>query len=294
MLQKYEAFIRVVELGSLTKAADFLGYTQSGVSHMISSLEKELGFKILIRSRTGVRLTDAGERIFPAVRGMLDHSEQLSQIVSAIRGMNAGTVRIGTFTSVAVHWLPQMIKEFQKEYPNIDFKLLNGDYYDVEQWLHEGAVDIGFVHTPAPEGYSCVPLASDRLLAILPPDHPLAYREKFCIADAAREPFISLPETSAQDAMQALGSAGIKPNIKFTTKDDYAIVSMVSCGLGISIVPELLLAGRNERIAVLELDPPSTRTIGLAIRSESSSGSATARFVEYVRKWVGEHYQQQD
>ena len=286
---KYQAFVKTVELGSLSKAGEALGYTQSAVSHMIGSLESELGFSVLNRSRAGVWLTDSGERILPVIRSILDSSSQLDQIVASIRGLDAGTVRIGAFTSVAVHWLPEIIKSFQIQYPRIEFKLLNGDYHDVEQWLHDGLVDIGFVHTSSALNYHCIPLAEDRLLAILPADHRLAGADRFPLAEAARESFISLPDSSAQDAMNALTSAGIKPNIKFTTKDDYAILAMVRHGLGISIVPELLLTGQHSGLSVKELDPPSSRTIRLAVRSMETAGPATLKFVEHICAWVNAH-----
>ena len=288
---KYLAFVKVVELGSLSKAAESLGYTQSAVSHMIGSLEAELGFSVLIRNRAGVLLTDGGERILPVVRNILNCCNQLDQIAASVHGLDAGTVRIGTFTSVAVHWLPELIKSFQRLYPRIEFKLLNGDYYDVEQWLHDGLVDIGFVHTPSSLNCHCIPLAEDRLLAILPADHRLAELERFPIAEAARESFISLPESSAQDASKALSAAGVKPNIKFTTKDDYAILAMVRHGLGVSIVPELLLTGHTDGLAIKELDPPSSRTISLAVRSMPTCGPATLKFVEHIQSWVKEHYE---
>lgn len=105
-LAKYQALLSVVESGSLTAAAAQLGLTQSAVSHSINSLEEELGFAVIKRSRAGVKLTNEGERLLPAVRGLLNSAEQLSQVTAAIRGLDSGLVRIGTFTSVAVHWLP--------------------------------------------------------------------------------------------------------------------------------------------------------------------------------------------
>ena len=102
-ISKYETLAKVCELGSLTKAAEALEITQSAVSHTINSLEEQFGFAILTRSRAGVKLTDNGQRIMPSVRGMLNYYEQLNQTVSAIRGLDFGTVRIGAFTSVAVH-----------------------------------------------------------------------------------------------------------------------------------------------------------------------------------------------
>ena len=130
-LAKYQALLSVVESGSLTAAAAQLGLTQSAVSHSINSLEEELGFAVIKRSRAGVRLTNEGERLLPAVRGLLNSAEQLNQVTASIRGLDSGLVRIGAFTSVAVHWLPGVLKEFQRDYPRVDFRLLNGDYHDV-------------------------------------------------------------------------------------------------------------------------------------------------------------------
>ena len=287
-ISKYEALAKVVELGSLTKAAEALGCTQSAVSHTINNLEAGFGFAVISRSRAGVRLTPEGERIMPSVRGMLNYEEQLKQTVSAIRGLDFGTVRIGAFTSVAVHWLPGVIKEFQRDYPNVEIKLLNGDYHDVEQWIIEGSIDLGFVNMPAKLNCECVPLMQDRLLAILPPDHKFASYPKFPLVECETEAFITLLETSNHDANRALSAAGVKPNIRFSTKDDYAIIAMVEQGLGISIMPELLLKGRNDNVAIKELVPPSRRTIGLAIPELSRQSPATQKFADYIIRWVTE------
>lgn len=287
-ISKFETLAKVCELGSLTKAAEVLGCTQSAVSHTINSLEEQFGFAILTRSRAGVKLTDDGQRIMPSVRGILNYYEQLNQTVSAIRGLDFGTVRIGAFTSVAVHWLPGVIKEFQRDYPNVDIKLLNGDYHDVEKWLTEGSVDLGFVNLPTNLNCECIALMEDRLLAILPPDHKFASYPKFPLVECETEAFITLLETSNHDANKALSAAGIKPNIKFSTKDDYAIIAMVEQGLGISIMPELLLRGRHDNVAVKELVPPSKRTIGLAIGETSSQSPATRKFADYIIRWVKE------
>jgi DNA-binding transcriptional LysR family regulator len=289
-MNKYEAFVRAVELGSLTRAAEALGVTQSAVSHMIGSLEEEFGFSLLRRGRSGAVPTADGERVLPAIRGMLNHSEQLSQIVASIRGLDSGTVRIGTFTSVAVHWLPGMIKAFQADYPNVEIKLMNGDYHDVEQWLAEGSVDLGFVALPSRPEFRIVPLIEDRLLAIVPRDHRLASLPRFPMAEVENEPFISLLESSDQDARRALEKLGLKPKVRFTTKDDYAIIAMVEQGLGISIMPELLLGGRSDNVCVMELQPGASRTLGLAIPGADRAGPATLRFADYVADWVKKQY----
>jgi len=166
---KYAIFAKAIELGSFTGAAKALGCTQSGVSHAINSFEEELGLKLILRSRAGLKLTADGERILPAVKAILSASKELESTVAAIRGLELGCVRIGAFTSVAVHWLPGMIKSFEQLHPHIEFELLNGDYHDITQWFADGSIDLGFVTLPTEiTGCGFVPLMNDRLMAVLP------------------------------------------------------------------------------------------------------------------------------
>ena len=284
--KKYEVFEKIVELSSLTKAAEELGLTQSGVSHILAALEEEMGFPLLRRSRVGARLTPEGEKLIPCIREILRAQERLEQTASELRGLAAGTVRIATFTSVAVHWLPGMLQEFQALYPRVDFRLFNGDYHDVDRWLTDGSADVGFVTLPTQLRCPCQELMEDRLLAVLPMGHPLAAREVCPVAEVAKEPFISLLETSDDDSRRALEAAKVKPNIRFTTKDDYAIIAMVSQGLGVSIMPELLLSGRTEQIETRPRDPPASRTLALAVPAGDRAGPATKRFARFVKEWV--------
>ena len=187
-IQKYQVFLHVMEAGSVSRAAEDMGLTQSAVSHALSSLEEDFGFKLLTRSRAGVRLSSEGKRILPAIRDILSAEERLRETVSSIHGLSTGTIRVASFSSVAVHWLPAMLKAFQEQYPQIRFKLLNGDYHDVEQWLEEGAVDLGFVSLPTRAPGKVTPLMEDRLLVILPKDHPLASLDSFPIGYARQHP----------------------------------------------------------------------------------------------------------
>ena len=286
MTEKYRALLAAVELGSFTRAAEELGCTQSAVSHMITSLERELGFRLLRRTRSGISLTDEGERMLSAVRALLSAEEQLNQTAAAIRGLDSGTVRIGAFTSVAVHWLPGVLKEFQRDYPHVEFRLLNGDYHDVNRWLSDGSVDLGFVALPCELKCETITLMEDRLLAILPRSSRFASYPRFPLVECEREPFISLLQSSDHDARRALEAAGVKPNVRFYTKDDYAIIAMVEQGLGMSIMPELLLRGRHDDVLTLPLVPEAKRTIGIALPAGGHAGPATRRFCDYVVRYV--------
>ncbi len=286
MTEKYRALLAAVELDSFTRAAEELGCTQSAVSHMITSLERELGFRLLRRTRSGISLTDEGERMLSAVRALLSAEEQLNQTAAAIRGLDSGTVRIGAFTSVAVHWLPGVLKEFQRDYPHVEFRLLNGDYHDVNRWLSDGSVDLGFVALPCELKCETITLMEDRLLAILPRSSRFASYPRFPLVECEREPFISLLQSSDHDARRALEAAGVKPNVRFYTKDDYAIIAMVEQGLGMSIMPELLLRGRHDDVLTLPLVPEAKRTIGIALPAGGHAGPATRRFCDYVVRYV--------
>ncbi len=288
---KYTIFVKAVELGSLTGAAQALGCTQSGVSHAVTALEEELGFPLLVRNRAGVRLTPDGERVFPAIKTIRDSLNELNRQATAVRDLDLGTLRVGAITSVAVHWLPGMIKAFEVEHPRVDFELINGDYHDVaEAFLHE-RIDLGFVTLPTtPPNCQFIPLVEDRLLVILPKDHPLRGLNAFPLSAIPTEPFISLRESSNHDVRQAIEQAGVRVNVKFTTKDDYAIIAMVSQGLGISILPELLLQGNDNSVCTIPLENNAKRTIGLAVANASKSEPCVQRFAAHIRQWLLQQY----
>lgn len=288
-LKKYEAFVKTVELGGLTKAADALGYTQSGMSHMLGALEEELGFPLLVRSRRGVKLTPGGEQLLPKMQEILARKKEIDAMAQRIAGDGVGTVRVGAFTSVAVNWLPGILKEFRRTHPNVEIKMLNGDYHDVELWLQRGDIDLGFIALPGPAGMPCIELKEDPLMVILPADHPLAGYDTIPAELAAGEPIISLLETSSQDVTRALGAAGVKPDIRYVTKDDYAIIAMVRAGLGISIMPELLLVDHAGDVVVRPLTPSASRTIALGCCESRQNVPAVASFILCVEQWISEN-----
>ena len=287
-MKKYEAFVRTVELGSLTKAAETLGSTQSRISHVLKDLEQEFGFSLLKRGRGGIQLTQAGQLLLPMMQTVLEQNKKLLELAAEIRSADTGTVRIGAFTSVAVHWLPGMIRMFQEQHPKVEIQMLNGDYHDMEQWLKTGEIDLGFVSLPAPDGVSTIALAEDPLMVILPKGHRLAATDCIPVEDLSHDPFISLRQSSAQDIHRALDDAGIRPNIKYTTRDDYAILAMVEQGLGISIVPQLLIRGRTQNLEVRPLSPSASRTIALAIPEGELSAVAEA-FIRTAENWLNTH-----
>ena len=203
--------------------------------------------------------------------------------VDELNGLQSGLIRIGTFSSVATHWLPKIIKEFQKDYPNIDYELVLGDYKEIEEWIAEGRVDCGFLRLPTHPDFHAIFLEQDKLLAILPENHPLANCEKFPIHALSEEPFMLLEKGDKAEISEIFERCNLVPNVRFTTWDDYAIMSMVESGLGISILPQLILKRVPYNIVIKELDIPAYRNIGLALRNKKTASLAVNRFLDYLQ-----------
>lgn len=141
----------------------------------------------------------------------------------------------------ATHWIPNIIKAFQEEYPNVEYELLLGAYEDIESWISEGRVDFGFTRLPTKKSFDCVEIARDEQMVILPRNHPLADAETFPVSALNDYPFIMLEKSIKAEVTEIFVKNGLTPKPKFTTIDDYAVMSMVEKGLGISILPKLIL-----------------------------------------------------
>jgi DNA-binding transcriptional LysR family regulator len=280
---KYMAFIKTVEFESFTKAAEMLHYSQSGISRMINDLEKEWKVSLLIRNRAGVQLTSDGHKLLPYVQSICKEYQKLQMQIDELNGLQAGLIRIGTFSSVATHWLPNIIKEFQKAYPNIDYELLLGDYYEIEEWILDGRVDCGFIRLPLHSDLEVVFSEQDKLLVILPENHPLASCERFPVSALCNDPFMLLEKGGKAEVSEIFERYNVTPKIHFTTWDDYAIMSMVESGLGISILPQLILKRVPYRIVLKELDVPAYRNIGFALRDKKTASLAVQKFMDYLQ-----------
>ncbi|WP_047985489.1 LysR family transcriptional regulator [Ornithinibacillus californiensis] len=281
-IQKYMAFVKAAEYGSFTRAADALNYTQSGISRMINDIESDWGIPLFERGRAGISLTSDGLKLLPQLQRICNEHDMLMRQVEDLKDLQSGMIRIGTFSSVATHWLPNIIKFFQKDYPNIDFELLLGDYTEIETWIIEGRVDFGFLRIPTRTEIETILLEKDRLLVVLPTDHPFANCEKFPINELLNNSFMLLEKGGKAEISEIFEKHQISPSVHFTTWDDYAIMSMVENGLGISILPELILQRVPYQIITKELEVPAFRNIGIGMRDQQSLSLSANRFLEYL------------
>lgn len=285
--QKYYVFVKTVELGGLTRAAEVLGYTQSGISHMIQSLEDEVGLRLLHRDRSGVRMTAEGEQLLPYFIDICNSERMLDNKIKDILQLETGLIRIGTFTSVSVQWLPYIIKEFVEDFPKIEFEIMYGEYAEIENWVMEGKVDIGFLRLPGKMNLKTKFLQQDEMVVILPANHPLKNDETFSPKALAQYPFALMDEGNDYEVEAVFDYFQVRPKVRFTAKDDYTIVAMVANGLCISVMPKLVLRNMPYDILRKSFEEPVYRQLGLVYKDEKRLSGAALRFMDYVVDWVG-------
>ena len=278
-IQKYQALVETVRAGSISAAARRLSYSQSGVSRMIADLERDWGICLLERGRKGVRLTADGQQVMPFVEAVCEDQRRLRERVAEVVGAQTGLIVIGTFSSVATHLIPPAIERFTREHPGIEYELRMGDYSEIESWVADGLVDFGFLPYPPQEPREDLArevVATDELMAVVPQGHELAAREAISLDELAAEPFILLERGSDNEISPLFKIADLSPTVCLSTWDDYAIMSMVENGLGVSILPNLILTRCPYRIEQRPLDPPVTRDLAAVYRPGLLSTSARA------------------
>ena len=281
-LLKYLAFVKTAEKGSFTRAAQELNYAQSSVSKMVADLEQEWDMTLLERSKSGVCLTSAGAAPMPFLRKILsDHREMEAQICR-MNGIETGIVRIGTFSSVAIHWLPNLFAALQKDYPGIEYEMLLGDYDEVEQWIDKGRVDCGFLRLPTRPKFDTILLKQDEYQVVLPVGHPLAQQEAVDIRALNALPFLLLEHGGKAEVSDLLEQSQVRPDIRFTTWEDFAIMAMVKRGMGVGILPDMILRRIPYRLEIRPLKEPYYRSIGLAMKHAAHLTPAARKFIDYL------------
>lgn len=262
--KKYRAYIATIEEQSLTAAAARLNYTQPGMTHIINSLEQELGFALLHRSKTGVVPTEDGKRVHALLKQLIQIEDQLYATANQIQGVLAGSLRIGGYFSVLTKWMPDFIPDFTSQFPQIELQLFEGEYDEQVLMLKNNQIDIALLSSQAPRGYSFIPLLLDPAVAIVPEKHPLAEKEEIISDELLNYPIITQHQSSAEEIHHVFENRGIIITGKYTVKSDSAIIALVQKGFGVALTSALLVSPPPRGIRVLKLEQPYPRTLGIA------------------------------
>ena len=285
-LQQYEIIDEIAKAQNFAKAAEKLNMSPSAVSHAVAALEDELGFSLFFRSRTRVALTKEGERMLVHIRSILQQERAMREESTEIRGLARGTVTIGTFSSVCLSWIPDILKTFREAYPDIRTEVLQGDYGDVLEWVKNGIVDIGFETLPTPEKVTERPLYRDRLIWVTPKDYVAKTKEAVTESDLERYSLILQRSGYDTDTMHFLEKRKLKYHSDYRVDDDHAILEFVQRGLGISLMAELILKKIQADVQVFPVYPEESRVIGLITQNKVPLSPAAGKMYEHIIDWV--------
>ncbi len=286
-LVKYNAMLKVIEHNSITKAAEEIGYTQSGISYMVKTLENEFGFPLLIRSKEGVIPTENALRLKPVLQKMVDTQQELENVIQELKHASLGTIRIGSYNSMLLTWLPQILKKFYQKFPDVDVKLVEGMDPELVSMLKNGSIDIAFTANTAPEGFKFMKLASDPFQVIVPKDHPLAEKDSVTLADVARYKLV-LPNENyynwLTNYLDTHDSAGT--HFSYQLKDSTAIISMVANDLAITILPKRSLSALPENVVVKDFNEKYSRVLGITYPDNKQMSSIISAFLTTAKEVV--------
>ncbi|MEA4948146.1 MAG: LysR family transcriptional regulator [Petrimonas sp.] len=285
-ISKLQVFLKVLEHKNLTKAAESLGYTQSGITHIINGIEKEVGFRLLKRCHSGVSLTLEGEQLVQFFMDLVDINHQMNNKISQVKGLAQGSIRIGSYTSVTLFYLPEILKEFLQQHPNIDVSLMKGNCSDMEKCLDEGTIDVAFLSQQDYHNYDFIELLQDPIYAAMSPENQLAKYDPLPIEMLNNAPILHFVAPTGRDLDVEKILAQITPRIVYTTNFDYSLISMARQNLGICLVPGLIAENEKDGVVLKKLSPPCYRTLGIAVPQLSDASPTTRSFIESAKAVV--------
>lgn len=290
-LLTYQVLKTVAEQGSFRKAADILGLTPSAISHAVSSLESELGFSVLTRSKNGVTLTNYGERLLPYVNAVLNSDESLQQAIAEFNGLKQGKVKVGCFSSVCTNWLPDIMHSFQKEFPDISIEIFQGTYDDVVYWIKNGIVDLGFLSVSSAADIPIEPLYKDPLLCVVPKGMKRKTDEYAMSIEEMRDcQFVTQRESTDADIQNFLKENNLNVQSNYHVVDDLSTIAMVANDFGICLMPEMVMNDIPYEVDCYPVKPEAHRIIGIATLSPEYMAPAVRTFYNRVL----EVYQQEE
>ncbi len=284
-LLTYQIFQTVVEQGSFQRAAEVLNLTPSAISHAVSTAEKELGFPLFNRNKTGVTLTSYGENLQPYILTVLNSDAKLQQAILEFNGLTHGSVKIGTFSSACNSFIPDLVTTFSKIHPNIEIKIYQGTYEDVYNWIKTGVVDLGFLSTSSCKDLQITPLYEDELLCVAPKSFHPKNKKYVELQDLANQNFVSQRESTDADIQNLFRKYQISIHSSCHVVDDLSTISMVAAGLGVCIMPKLVMQNIPYDVNLYPLKPAEHRTIGICCLNNEFMAPAIKSMYKHITKY---------
>lgn len=280
---KIRILLTALESGSLTRAGSILGYSQPGLTQMMKSLEEEVGFPLLIKTNRGVEPTEAAKELMPTMRQLINDEEKLSQEIAEIRGMYKGTIRIGSYTSTSIHWLPQVVEYFKNNYPEVELRIQECGQDDMVRDLKERKIDLALMSRPEKTAIEFIPIMEDPIVVVYSSAYDLSSYDCVPVEKLRDHMLLMTDETYDRDVRRVFEQAGFEPKVRYTFKDDFAVLSMVQRGVGIAILPRLIAESFPANYEYRIIKPETCRTLGIGINSIDELGPLPRFLIQYIK-----------
>ena len=286
-LYLYEVFKTVAEYKSFSRTAEAMHITPSAVSHAIANLEDQFGFALFERSRKGVQLTVNGEKMLPLVNRVRECNENVLQEAGRINDSDVGEVRIGVLHSVALTWMPEIIKRFKDKYPKIEVRIYEAGYNEISDLLYKHAIDIGIVADSfVKAGQMFELLVKDHMVCVVPADFTTKSEKMITVEEIKRGKLLMQYDAGEIELKKFLEENEISVDEYIKVDDDNVMVALVEQGLGISVVPGLCVKNSRRKVKILGLKPDVYRNLGLVTASTRSPAPATVKMIAEIKNYV--------
>lgn len=268
-LRHLEYLVAVAEEASFTRAAQRVHVSQSGVSAQIRQLEHELGAELFDRAGRTATLTRAGEAALAHAREALSAAAAVRQAVDQVTGLLRGRLTVGMVTACTITALFDALDAFHQAHPGVSISLAEGGSAELADRVRCGALDLALIGTAGapPEDLATLPIASERLVAAVPPGHDLGQRSSgLRLSDLAGLPVVCMPPGTGIRAAfdQACAAAGIRPAITLEASAAATIADLAARGMGVAILSESMtgaFAGRLRSVLIEDARTPALLTL---------------------------------
>lgn len=278
---KCNALITAIETGSLSGAAETLGYTPSGISRMIASLEAELGTPLLVRGKNGVVPTAEGKEFLPVLAELATLGRTCEEKAAALRGLQSGTLRVGSAYRQLYGPLARILAAFSQRYPGIAIDLVQANSSALAEMLARREADFCIMsHRAGASRWA--PLLTDAMVAVLPPTHPLAHADAYPLRRFAEDSFIEIYPGQESDNSRVLAHFGIGVSPRFTVFDTHAAFALVEAGLGVTMMNAIYAKSSDADVASVPVKPSVEVAIGVGLPEASLASPALTAFEKFA------------
>ncbi|MGY2236485.1 LysR family transcriptional regulator [Pseudomonas gingeri] len=278
-LMHWRLLVAVLDTGTISRAAEQVGMTQSAASQALAAMEEGLGAQLFVREARQAVPTAVGLQVLEEARLMLGSLQKIRQQVDRARGLTHGTLRLASFPMVLSTLLPPLLRRFRQRHPGIELVALEVSDHEVESMLASELVDVGVVLNPEP-GRAARELGRDSWVAVVSIEHHLAARGvdgRVSLAELVAEPFVLATGGCTVNARSIAAETGLRlEDIRVEVREWNSAFALVRENLGVSLVPELTLPKERKGLRILRLETPVERRFAL-VASVAGTNSAAVK-----------------